>query len=73
MTLSNLGVGSAGWVSDMCSSSGMIFPLKLGFLEAARYIIAVLPVVVVGERAGMTPVLSGACSFVSSLGGLASE
>ena len=57
----------------------MIFPLTLyvpfmlGFLEAAQCIIAVVPVVVVGERAGMTHVFSGACPFALSSGGLANE
>ena len=57
----------------------MIFPLTLyvpstlGFLEAARYIITALPVVVADKRADMISVPSGAGPFVSSSGGLASE
>ena len=63
--------------SSFCS--GMIFPLTLyvpstlGFLEAARYIVAALPIVVTDKRADMLPVPSGAGPLASSSGGLAGE
>ena len=59
--------------------SGMIFPLTLyvpsmlGFLEAARYIITALPVVVADKRADMLPIPSGEGLFALSSGGLAGE
>ena len=38
----------------------------LGFLEAARYIVVALPVVVAEKRADILPVPSGADPFASS-------
>ena len=71
----------ARWVSNvyLSSCSGMIFPftlyvpLKLGFLEAARYIAVILPVVVVEKRADTLLIPFSADPSASSFGGLAGK